>query len=74
MSRLNPVKGVPMRLPSKGSGAIRKPGQSSRLGAPAKGGGDDKYLYLAGIRDPSNKVTEYNVSSSTALHLLSRAD
>ena len=63
MSRIGPTKGVAMRVPGKSTGAARKGGQTtSRLGT-SKAGGEDGYLYVAGIKDPSHKVAEFKVSS-----------
>ena len=65
MSRLGPTKGVAMRVPKVAAGTRKPAAQTSRLGG--KAGGDDGYLYVAGIRDPSHKVTEYRVSGLCSL-------
>ncbi|WVQ81334.1 CDK-activating kinase assembly factor MAT1 [Cryptococcus sp. DSM 104549] len=60
MSRIAPRKGGPsssnVRLGHVASGASRKTGQ--RVGTDGKGA-DEGYLYVAGVRDPSKRVTEY---------------
>lgn len=37
------------------------PGAIARHAVPGAKGGDDTYLYVAGIRDPSNRMVEYRV-------------
>lgn len=61
---INPVRrpGAPvgMRRPQQTSSS--GPGAISRGGtAPGSKGNDDSYLYVAGVKDPSKRVTEYRV-------------
>lgn len=62
MSRVPPKK-----LPLSSS-TIRRPAQPShrapqpKQNGPRGKGHEDGYLYVAGVRDPSKRVTEYRVS------------
>lgn len=68
MSRIAPRKIVaPSRRPQPAAPVpLRKPGQpsTSRLGTNAKGN-EDGYLYVAGVKDASKRVSEFRVSVST---------
>ncbi|ORX39285.1 CDK-activating kinase assembly factor MAT1-domain-containing protein [Kockovaella imperatae] len=63
MSRMGPTKGVAMRVPKNPPGMRKPTTASGRYGGSNRPGGDDGYLYVAGIRDPSHKVTEFKTES-----------
>ncbi|CAD6574226.1 MAG: TFIIH/NER complex subunit [Tremellales sp. Tagirdzhanova-0007] len=61
MSRIAPRKPIINRRPQPAASVPRKPGQPStggRVGTNAKGT-EDGYLYVAGVKDPSKRVSEF---------------
>ena len=61
MSRIPPRKGLLSVRAPKITGPARRTVPSGNRGPAAKGG-DEGYLYLAGVRDASKRITEYSVS------------
>lgn len=65
MSRIPPKKLAPS------TSAIRRPAQPTHRApqlkqtGPRGKGHEDGYLYVAGVKDPSKRVTEYRVSIDT---------
>ena len=69
MSRIAPRKPIINRRPQPAASVPRKPGQPStggRVGTNAKGT-EDGYLYVAGVKDPSKRVSEFRVSLNSGL-------
>ena len=67
MSRVPaPRKGLLHVRAPKITGPARRtvPGAGGGGRGPAAKGGDEGYLYLAGVRDASKRITEYSVSLS----------
>lgn len=62
------VKPAPARPATLLKNAARKPATSSPRAGPSNRDGD--YLYTAGIRDASNRITEYRVSSYPCIIVL----